>query len=89
MSKLEYVVTRVGEHEEQVRTHVTVTNALDIDLTTDGDSMSVYRRSWSGNHYALIFGEVTVSVTEACAKQLIKKLDAEIMDAERAAEDAA
>ena len=88
MSKLEYVVTRVGEHEEQVRTHVTVTNALDIDLTTDGDSMSVYRRSWSGNHYALIFGEVTVSVTEACAKQLIKKLDAEIMDAERA-DDAA
>ena len=88
MSKLEYVVTRVGEHEEQVRTHVTVTNALDIDLTTDGDSMSVYRRSWSGNHYALIFGEVTVSVTEACAKQLIKKLGAEIMDAERA-DDAA
>ena len=45
MSKLEYVVTRVGEHEEQVRTHVTIANALDIDLTTDGDSMSVYRRS--------------------------------------------
>ena len=83
MSKLEYVVTRVGEHEEQVRTHVTIANALDIDLTTDGDSMSVYHRTWGGGSYAWIFAEGTVSVTEACAKQLVKKLDAEIMDAER------
>ena len=83
MSKLEYTVTRIGDHEEHFHTQVTITNALNIDLTTDGDSMSVYHRTWGGGSYAWIFAEGTVSVTEACAKQLVKKLDAEIMDAER------
>jgi hypothetical protein len=88
MSKLEYTVTRIGDHEEHFHTQVTITNALNIDLTTDGDSMSVYHRTWGGGSYALIFGEATIAISEACAKQLVKKLDAQIMDDERA-DDAA
>ena len=87
--KLEYTVSRVGDHDEEVRTQVTITNALNIDLTTEGDSMSLYHRTWDGGSYALIFGEATVVVSESCARSLVKKLDAQIMDDERTAEDAA
>lgn len=88
MSKLEYTVTRIGDYEEHLHTQVTITNALDINLTTEGDSVSLYHRTWGGGSYALIFNEATIAISEACAKQLVKKLDAEIMDAERA-DDAA
>ena len=86
--RLQYSVERVGDNKENIRTSYEFDSVSNIRVETSSVTCSVMYHKHDES-YSLMIGELALNIPNECANQLVKKLDAEIMDVERATEEVA